>query len=478
MELFLRVTWLAARPSRPLTNQTIPSHCRFTPNQPQTLASLRYHPLRMAAASSYFPSFVITPAICIVIPREVTWHVSPRLARDTPESNLLLLPTPTVALKLEYQYQSNWTLATTRCCTWQMPAFLLQEIHSLLQVWNHELAVHHASCSAALQRERPVRVGKALSPFDRCDFWLVQLHFWSFPDTLTHSRFKSKIQSSRLTTEVCLLAATQIRRFSAGSRRCEEQKKPTTPPNLITSVPYSALTVGIPFETFPNERRVALTPQNAALLLKKGFGRVLIERGAGAQAKFTDEAYEKAGATLVDRTAVWQDSDILLKVRAPLLKGSNNNNEVAALREGSTLISFLYPAQNKELVNSLAARRVTSFAMDMIPRISRAQVFDALRYIRGNPHPTNMRKALVLTIYLARWQISRATKPSSKLRIISAVFFQVRLRQPGKWWKSCFQSLLPTARDVWEMEMLMIRNSNAVERYITDQTQYKTLKYI
>ncbi|EGC41288.1 NAD(P) transhydrogenase [Histoplasma capsulatum var. duboisii H88] len=205
--------------------------------------------------------------------------------------------------------------------------------------------------------------------------------FGAFPDTLTHSKFKSKIQSSRLTTGVCLLAATQIRRFSAGSRRCEEQKKPTTPPNLITSVPYSALTVGIPFETFPNERRVALTPQNAALLLKKGFGRVLIERGAGAQAKFTDEAYEKAGATLVDRTAVWQDSDILLKVRAPLLKGSNNNNEVAALREGSTLISFLYPAQNKELVNSLAARRVTSFAMDMIPRISRAQVFDALRKV-------------------------------------------------------------------------------------------------
>ncbi|PGH02187.1 NAD(P)(+) transhydrogenase (AB-specific), alpha subunit [Blastomyces parvus] len=178
---------------------------------------------------------------------------------------------------------------------------------------------------------------------------------------------------------IAVISATQIRRFSAGPHWCEEQKKPTTPPNLITSVPYSALTVGIPFETFPNERRVALTPQNAALLLKKGFGRVLIERGAGAQAQFTDEAYEKAGATLVDRTAVWQDSDILLKVRAPLLNGPNNtNNEVAALREGGTLISFLYPALNKELVNALAARRVTSFAMDMIPRISRAQVFDAL----------------------------------------------------------------------------------------------------
>ncbi|EDN10309.1 NAD(P) transhydrogenase, mitochondrial precursor [Histoplasma mississippiense (nom. inval.)] len=209
---------------------------------------------------------------------------------------------------------------------------------------------------------------------------------WPFTmrPALRPCRGSARSESARLSQHlIAVISATQIRRFSAGSRRCEEQKKPTTPPNLITSVPYSALTVGIPFETFPNERRVALTPQNAALLLKKGFGRVLIERGAGAQAKFTDEAYEKAGATLVDRTAVWQDSDILLKVRAPLLKRSNNNNnnnnnEVAALREGSTLISFLYPAQNKELVNSLAARRVTSFAMDMIPRISRAQVFDAL----------------------------------------------------------------------------------------------------
>ncbi|PGH12102.1 NAD(P)(+) transhydrogenase (AB-specific), alpha subunit [Helicocarpus griseus UAMH5409] len=175
---------------------------------------------------------------------------------------------------------------------------------------------------------------------------------------------------------IVALSAIQLRRFSSSARWSEEQKKPTTPPKLITSVPWSALTVGIPFETFPNERRVALTPQNAALLLKKGFGRVLVERGAGAGATFADEAYEKAGATLVDRTSVWQNSDILLKVRAPAM--TEFNNEVGALREGSTLISFLYPAQNKDLVNALAARRVTSFAMDMIPRISRAQVFDAL----------------------------------------------------------------------------------------------------
>ncbi|PGH08122.1 NAD(P)(+) transhydrogenase (AB-specific), alpha subunit [Polytolypa hystricis UAMH7299] len=174
---------------------------------------------------------------------------------------------------------------------------------------------------------------------------------------------------------ILYLAASQLRRFTTSPALPREQQK-QSPSNLITSVPYSALTVGIPHETFPNERRVALTPQNTALLLKKGFSRILIERGAGAAAKFTDRAYEDAGATLVERNTVWADSDILLKVRAPTIGGAIN--EIAAMREGGTLISFLYPAQNKDTVDALASRRATSFAMDMIPRISRAQVFDAL----------------------------------------------------------------------------------------------------
>lgn len=144
------------------------------------------------------------------------------------------------------------------------------------------------------------------------------------------------------------------------------------------AIPYASLTVGVPRESYPNERRVAITPQNAALLLKKGFARVLVERGAGSQAQFTDDAYAQAGATSVERGAVFSDSDILLKVRAPSHEGADR--EVDALREGGTLISFLYPAQNKPLVEALAARKVTAFAMDLIPRISRAQTFDALRY--------------------------------------------------------------------------------------------------
>lgn len=147
-----------------------------------------------------------------------------------------------------------------------------------------------------------------------------------------------------------------------------------------SGVPYSSLTVGVPLERYSNERRVALTPQNATLLLKKGFGRVLVERGAGSEAQFPDESYAAAGATLVDRDAIWHDSNILLKVRSPTI-GNGGKAEVDMMNEGSTVISFMYPSQNKPLVQALAVRRANSFAMDMIPRISRAQVFDALRCV-------------------------------------------------------------------------------------------------
>lgn len=133
----------------------------------------------------------------------------------------------------------------------------------------------------------------------------------------------------------------------------------------------------MPRESFPSERRVALTPQNAALLLKKGYSRVLVERGAGAEAQFTDDAYKQAGAMLVGAEDVWQDSNIILKVRSP--NPGDKPAEVSKMRQGSTVISFLYPAQNRPIVEALSKQNVTSFAMDMVPRISRAQVFDALR---------------------------------------------------------------------------------------------------
>ena len=132
--------------------------------------------------------------------------------------------------------------------------------------------------------------------------------------------------------------------------------------------------MGVPREVFPNERRVALTPQNVTLLRKKGFAEVLIENDAGAHAQFLNEDYEKAGATLASREHLFAKTDIMLKVRAPSLEA-----EVERIKHGSTLISLIHPKQNRELIEALAKRDVNTFAMDMIPRISRAQTFDVLR---------------------------------------------------------------------------------------------------
>ncbi|ORY18184.1 NAD(P) transhydrogenase beta subunit-domain-containing protein [Clohesyomyces aquaticus] len=168
--------------------------------------------------------------------------------------------------------------------------------------------------------------------------------------------------------------STAVARYASIASDPHDEELPTSPP--FTAGPYANITVGIPRESFPGERRVAITPQNVKLLLKKGFSRVLIERGAGVEAQFTDEAYEQAGAKTVDRRAVFSESDILLKVRALSVDGPDA--EVDAIREGATVISFLYPAQNRPIVDRIASRKATAFAMDMVPRISRAQVFDAL----------------------------------------------------------------------------------------------------
>ncbi|OWF70573.1 NAD(P) transhydrogenase subunit alpha [Yersinia frederiksenii] len=128
--------------------------------------------------------------------------------------------------------------------------------------------------------------------------------------------------------------------------------------------------IGVPRERLANEARVAATPKTVEQLLKLGF-TVAIESGAGHLASFDDAAYLEAGATITDTTDVWQ-SDLILKVNAPL------EEEIALMREGSTLVSFIWPAQNPELLQKLAERQVTVLAMDSVPRISRAQSMDAL----------------------------------------------------------------------------------------------------
>ncbi|MBT8079326.1 MAG: Re/Si-specific NAD(P)(+) transhydrogenase subunit alpha [Gammaproteobacteria bacterium] len=130
--------------------------------------------------------------------------------------------------------------------------------------------------------------------------------------------------------------------------------------------------IGVPRETYEGEKRVATTPDVAAQLIKLGF-EVAVQDGAGATASFPDALYEAAGCRIVTSgDEIWRDADIVLKVRGP------EPAEVALLRSGQTLISFLWPAQNPELLQSLTERGVTAMAMDSIPRISRAQKMDAL----------------------------------------------------------------------------------------------------
>jgi len=131
-------------------------------------------------------------------------------------------------------------------------------------------------------------------------------------------------------------------------------------------------TIGVPKEVFPGEKRVATVPEVVPKLTKLGFS-VIVESGAGEGANLADDAYSAAGAKVVaDAAAVWSGADIVFKVRAP------TRDEVALMREGQILASFIWPAQNPELMQALAAKKVTVLAMDSVPRISRAQKLDAL----------------------------------------------------------------------------------------------------
>ena len=135
--------------------------------------------------------------------------------------------------------------------------------------------------------------------------------------------------------------------------------------------------VGIPKEILPGERRVAATAETVKRLKKQGFD-VLIETGAGAQADCPDALYVEAGAEIAPGPEViWTETDIVLKVREPGMHPGTGQHEADMLREGGTLISFIWPAQNEALVQRLAARKATVIAMDAVPRISRAQKLDA-----------------------------------------------------------------------------------------------------
>jgi NAD(P) transhydrogenase subunit alpha len=134
--------------------------------------------------------------------------------------------------------------------------------------------------------------------------------------------------------------------------------------------------IGVPKEISSGEKRVASTPEAVSHLRKLGFS-VAVEAGAGTAASFPDEAYRAAGADIAATAeALWSESDVVLKVRAPTVMGEEP--EIDRLRRGQVLISFLAPGQNPDLLRRLADKGVTALAVESIPRISRAQKVDAL----------------------------------------------------------------------------------------------------
>lgn len=174
---------------------------------------------------------------------------------------------------------------------------------------------------------------------------------------------------------------------------------------VCSGVLYKDLVVGVPKETVQNERRVALSPAGVEMLVKQGF-QVQVEGGAGEESKFSDQQYKDAGASITDVKGAF-GSDLVLKVHTHLPFGlirqffekyyykillnfyscnicfllkvrAPSLSEADLLKSNSTLVSFIYPAQNPELMKKLSERQSTVLAMDQVPRVTIAQGYDAL----------------------------------------------------------------------------------------------------
>ena len=138
--------------------------------------------------------------------------------------------------------------------------------------------------------------------------------------------------------------------------------------------------IGVPKEIMQGENRVAAIPETVKKMVDKGFS-VLFEKGAGMGSHYMDEAYEGAGAELVqDAEEVFARANVILKVKEPLFNTEKNRHELDMMHEGQYLITFLHPASpaNHEMVRHMAARGIIGLTLDSVPRISRAQTMDAL----------------------------------------------------------------------------------------------------
>jgi len=135
--------------------------------------------------------------------------------------------------------------------------------------------------------------------------------------------------------------------------------------------------IGIPAEIHPGEKRVAASPEMIKKLIAAGF-EVIVESGAGADASFNDDVFRDAGAAISKDTGGAWTADLIIKVRPPEFNEELGRQEIELMADGSRLISFIWPAQNEDLLKKFAEHKVTALAMDSIPRISRAQKLDAL----------------------------------------------------------------------------------------------------
>jgi NAD(P) transhydrogenase subunit alpha len=179
--------------------------------------------------------------------------------------------------------------------------------------------------------------------------------------------------------------------------------------------------IAVPTEIFPGESRVATTPEAVTHLRKLGFD-VSVQAGAGAAASYSDRAYTEAGASIAaNARELYAAADIILKVRAPQKHPAQGYDEVDLLKPGQLLISFLWPAQNPELLSRLAAKGITALAMDSIPRISRAQKLDALSSMANIAGYRAIVEAAQSFGRFFRGQVTAAGKiPPAKVLVIGA----------------------------------------------------------
>ena len=148
--------------------------------------------------------------------------------------------------------------------------------------------------------------------------------------------------------------------------------------SYINKMKGTLMKIGIPKEIHPGEKRVATTPEVAEKIIQLGF-QVSVESGAGQQANISDEAYKEVGCS-IRKTAqtLWKNADIVIKVRPPEFHPELAIDETELLSKGGHLISFIWPAQNKDLMQKLVDKQATVLAMDCVPRLSRSQKLDAL----------------------------------------------------------------------------------------------------